>query len=424
LKSKHNSSFLKHVATLLRGNIFAQVIPILITPVITRLYSIEAIGVLAIFVSITSILGVVFPAGLEQAVILPKSQRRANRVVTLAFTSVAVMTLLVALGLFAFKTLWPENSVFRDLGMFIWIIPPVTACIASVNVLNQLHLRKSRIKEIANGTIAKFISLGSVQIVLGWIGAVGGGLVWGRVTSNIVQLIYLAKRIDFRHFRSSQSELMLTLRRYKKFPLFNIWGSLANISAIYMVAVLIALFYGTGEAGEFALMQRVLVIPVFLIGQAFGQIYYKQIVSEKIQMGNGRQAYLKSLAALTLFSILIFGSIYLFGTRAIDVFLGEKVSNVSTYVEILVPMFFIRFIASPLSMTLNAFERQEVNMLWQLSLLFSIIGVFIVAQQLQHDLPQLLKSYSVVVSIMYVIQLILTYKVASRGSVGLKAGQA
>lgn len=399
-------------------------IPILITPVITRLYSIEAIGVLAIFVSITSILGVVFPAGLEQAVILPKSQRRANRVVTLAFTSVAVMTLLVALGLFAFKTLWPENSVFRDLGMFIWIIPPVTACIASVNVLNQLHLRKSRIKEIANGTIAKFISLGSVQIVLGWIGAVGGGLVWGRVTSNIVQLIYLAKRIDFRHFRSSQSELMLTLRRYKKFPLFNIWGSLANISAIYMVAVLIALFYGTGEAGEFALMQRVLVIPVFLIGQAFGQIYYKQIVSEKIQMGNGRQAYLKSLAALTLFSILIFGSIYLFGTRAIDVFLGEKVSNVSTYVEILVPMFFIRFIASPLSMTLNAFERQEVNMLWQLSLLFSIIGVFIVAQQLQHDLPQLLRSYSVVVSIMYVIQLILTYKVASRGSVGLKAGQA
>ena len=75
-------------------------------------------------------------------------------------------------------------------------------------------------------------------------------------------------------------------------------------------------------------------------------------------------------------------------------------------------MFFIRYIANPLSMTLNAFERQELNMIWQVTLFASIVAVFLVSNLLNYDLTQLLRIYSVVVSIMYTIQIVLSFKIA------------
>ncbi|MBT4036281.1 MAG: oligosaccharide flippase family protein [Candidatus Marinimicrobia bacterium] len=412
MSSKSNSKFLGQVLVLLKGNTVAQIIPVIITPIITRLYSIESIGALAVFVSLSSIIAALSPAGLEQAVVLAHSNRRANRVILIAGMSVLIFSLLSLIIITIVKLAVPDNRLLIELNKFIWMIPIASALMASTNIINQYHLRYSELKKISNGVILKFTSLGVIQIGLGLLAKVESGLVWGRISSNIAQFLFVARNLNVKNFRSSRNEMVATLKRYKKFPIFTVWGTFANISAIYIVSVLIANYYSIKEAGEFALMQRVLVIPIFFIGQAFGQIYYKHIVAERHKTGFGLKSYRNAIALLSISGVVIFVPLYFFGIDFIDVFLGGKVEDISTYVKILAPMFFIRYIANPLSMTLNAFERQELNMIWQVTLFASIVAVFLVSNLLNYDLTQLLRIYSVVVSIMYTIQIVLSFKIA------------
>ena len=412
MRSKSYSNFLSQVLVLLKGNTVAQIIPIIITPIITRLYSIESIGALAVFVSMSSIIAALSPAGLEQAVVLANSHRRANRVVLIAGISVVIFSLISWLLITFFKTVAPSNRLLVELDKFVWLIPVASALMASTNILNQYHLRHSALKNISNGIILKFTSLGIIQVGLGLLTKIESGLVWGRISSNMAQFLFVSRSLKIKNFRSSRFEMIATLKRYKKFPIFTVWGTFANISAIYIVSVLIANFYSIREAGEFALMQRVLVIPIFFIGQAFGQIYYKHIIAERYKTGSGLKSYRNAIVLLSISGMMIFIPLYFFGIDFIDMFLGGKVEDISIYVKILAPMFLIRYIANPLSMTLNAFERQELNMVWQGALFASIIAVFFISNLLNYDLPQLLRIYSVVVSFMYTIQIGLSFKIA------------
>jgi len=59
LESTRSSSFAADVLKLVTGTTVAQVIAALASPLLTRLYGPEAFGLLALFTSITSIIGVV-----------------------------------------------------------------------------------------------------------------------------------------------------------------------------------------------------------------------------------------------------------------------------------------------------------------------------------------------------------------------------
>ena len=72
-----SSSFAANVLKLVTGTTFAQVIIVLASPLLTRLYGPEAFGFLALFTSITSIIGVIACMRYEMAIMLPKTDEEA-----------------------------------------------------------------------------------------------------------------------------------------------------------------------------------------------------------------------------------------------------------------------------------------------------------------------------------------------------------
>ena len=71
------SEFSKNVLTLVTGTTIAQSIPIAISPILTRIYTPEDFGVLALFISITTILGTIANGRYELAIVLPKRDNNA-----------------------------------------------------------------------------------------------------------------------------------------------------------------------------------------------------------------------------------------------------------------------------------------------------------------------------------------------------------
>ena len=66
-----NTEFSKNVLMLVTGTTVSQIIPIAISPILTRIYTPEDFGILALFMSLSMLFGSVASARYEQAIILP-----------------------------------------------------------------------------------------------------------------------------------------------------------------------------------------------------------------------------------------------------------------------------------------------------------------------------------------------------------------
>ena len=98
--SPRSSSFAADVLKLVTGTTLAQVVIILASPVITHLYSPEAFEILAIFTSITGILGVIACLRYEMAIMLPKTNEEAANLLDLCLLCVAVVSALTVPALY------------------------------------------------------------------------------------------------------------------------------------------------------------------------------------------------------------------------------------------------------------------------------------------------------------------------------------
>src|SRR5690606_30650583 len=91
---------LKNVFTLLSGTAFGQLIPILISPILTRLYTPEEIGTYSIFFATSNILAIVATGRLEFAILIPKARDESWDIALTSFVHLFLF-LCVFIGFFA-----------------------------------------------------------------------------------------------------------------------------------------------------------------------------------------------------------------------------------------------------------------------------------------------------------------------------------
>ncbi|SVD81723.1 uncharacterized protein METZ01_LOCUS434577, partial [marine metagenome] len=91
------SEFSKNVLTLVTGTTIAQAIPIAISPILTRIYTPEDFGVLALFISITTILGTIANGRYELAIVLPKRDNNALELTALSIIITIGFSLLLVI---------------------------------------------------------------------------------------------------------------------------------------------------------------------------------------------------------------------------------------------------------------------------------------------------------------------------------------
>jgi O-antigen/teichoic acid export membrane protein len=103
IKARLKDPFWKNVATLFSGSALAQALPIIILPVITRIYSKEALGFYFVYVAIGLLTQIVVSLQYQLAIMLPKETKDAYKVLSLNFILVSGISLLMFLGLFSWN---------------------------------------------------------------------------------------------------------------------------------------------------------------------------------------------------------------------------------------------------------------------------------------------------------------------------------
>ncbi len=108
-KSVKKTSFASDVLKLVSGTAFAQGLTICASPFLTRLYGPEAFGTLALFVSITSIIGAIACLRYELAIMLPESDEEAANLLGVSLCFVVLISILTV------PMVWLGRPIIPDL---------------------------------------------------------------------------------------------------------------------------------------------------------------------------------------------------------------------------------------------------------------------------------------------------------------------
>jgi O-antigen/teichoic acid export membrane protein len=146
--------------------------------------------------------------------------------------------------------------------------------------------------------------------------------------------------------------------RYVEYPTISAGSGLLNIASLHVPGLILASVFGLKVAAWFALGQRILTLPLTIIGNAVGQVYN----GHAAVLAREDPSALKKLFVKTSRELFITGCLTIVPAAclapfAIEVALGPEWSHAADYVVVLAPALIAQFVVSPVSGTL-AIQRR------------------------------------------------------------------
>lgn len=415
LEKFKSSSFLKNTLVLVSGTSIAQVIPILISPWLTRLYSPESFGILMVYVSYISILGVIASARYEKAIILPSEENEAKKLVILSqFFIVSFCFLLAFINIFFGKQLF-QLLHQEDLYPYSWLIIIGILVLGADQSYYHWANRISAYKSMSISKISSNISSGLSSLLFGYLHLEALGLILSKILGLIASTLSNLRTFSLKNFEEIKlSELKKLARAYIQFPLFLMPGHLLNAIALNGPPIVFALYYLETEVGYFALTQRVIMLPVAIIARSVGDVFRQKATEQYNTTGDFRKLYLKTLGALSLlailpFLVLIFAAPFLF-----SFVFGVEWETSGSFAQVLAILFLLQFITSPLTNTFIIAGKQKLEFVWQILFLVSSILPIVLGYYWFHDMYSSLILFAISRALVYLLSIFLTLPLSTK----------
>lgn len=357
-------TFAGDVIKLVSGTTLAQALGILATPILTRLYAPEAFGLLALFASIASLLGIVACLRYEYAIPLPERESDAAALVVACLGFTALIT-GITFTVVALAGEWMVAMLQApELGDLLWLIPVFVALSGIAMAFNFWHSRARRFGGISLANVLGAASTTGGKLGAGWAGyAHSGSLIVMTVVGQAITTTWLtvsALRHAGRLFLANAAfrPVWAQLVRYRKFPVYDVWGALLNNASWQVPALLFAACFSQAVVGFYALAFRFICLPMSLIGLSMSQVFYQRLSASRARgepLSPLVLGVFSRMAALGLFPALIFA---IAGPELFAVTFGAHWSEAGVYAQILSLWIGCWFVASPLGLALTALERQ------------------------------------------------------------------
>jgi O-antigen/teichoic acid export membrane protein len=171
-------------------------------------------------------------------------------------------------------------------------------------------------------------------------------------------------------------------RQYRRFPMFCVPADCLNGAAQQAPVVLLSLFFGPAVAGSFSLTHRVLSMPLVLLSQSIGGVFRQRASSQYNSRGDCRDVFSKTFKGLVLLSLVPFPLLFVAAPWLFCVVFGDQWRMAGEYARLLVPLFLVRFVSSPLTYVFYLREKQHYDLLGVTALLAASLSSMYVGNSL------------------------------------------
>jgi O-antigen/teichoic acid export membrane protein len=401
-------TFWKHVITVLGGTLGAQALPLAVAPLITRLCTPGQMGAFSLWLGVVAVTAVAATLRLEAAMILDHEEEQQRTCFRVVYYTATVTALLVtggallahAAGIPALRQL--TRSELLTLGMGTWLTAAMQTTLAYATSHGAFG-KAARAKVWGAGTIALS------QLVLLYLGAGSYGLLGGQLIGLCAGLgcaRVLLQPPTARIGPTLDADQRAYLLKHQAFWRFSLPSNLLNAMVSQLPMFLIGLRHGAAAAGLYALTQRVLYAPVSLLAASVLEVFKRQSVQEIRSVGHCAHAYRYTFKVLLSLAVGPSLLLFAFSPMLFAWIFGESWRDAGELAQILAPLYFLNFIASPLSYVFFITGKQKIDLVWQVALFVMTLSAFLSPGSLRENVLW----YSAGYSLLYLVYLHLSWQ--------------
>jgi O-antigen/teichoic acid export membrane protein len=284
-KLKPKSEFTRNVLTLMTGTTIAQAIPIAISPILTRIYTPQDYGIVALYMSIATIASIIATGRYEMAIMLPKKDTDAINILLLSIGITFLMSFISFLIIFLFNQEITNFLGNQDVSIWLYLVPVSVLLTGIYQGLRYWNNRKKYFKNLAKNTIIQAGTNSSLNLSFGFLGFGAGGLIFSGLIGKLISILFLSKiawNKDSQLLKSKNNlKIIALLKLHKKLPLFNLPNALIDTFRTSGINILIAKLFTISSLGHYSLAWRMVVTPASLIGNSLSQVLFQKLSSSK-----------------------------------------------------------------------------------------------------------------------------------------------
>ncbi len=349
------SGLVRNVLTLSTGSTIAQAIPVLISPILTRIFPVADFATLTVVTALISFLGVIICGRYEIAIGLPADDKEAKQLVYLSVTISVIVASVAMLLILIFNHPLARLLNNEAAAPYLLLIPIASLMYGINQALTYWNIRNRNYALMSSSRVSQSITNSGSSLAFGYSGWNFNGLVIGNILGNAAALMYSFFRtisyggITFKRSEFSKAHMKELAVKYSDLPKVN--GLHATVDMLQSTGVIfiISALFGNITTGLYGLTLRILQAPLTLIGSSFSIVFYKE-VSEKVTNKQRIDKLLKTtITTLALISFPIFLTIMIFGPDLFEFVFGAEWRESGVYAQIMSPWLFVNFISSPVS---------------------------------------------------------------------------
>lgn len=317
------SKMLKNVTKISSGTLIGQLISVVTVPVFTRIYGAEILGVWAFLNAIYLFVNSFSDLGLTFSIMTEKEEEKRERTYTVITSIVMIISILVSLIIGVVYTTIKTN----DTGLNIIFL--VIYSLIAIFTLQQTQVcytwlnKKEKYSVLMKNPIINNLTFAIFGIVLGLIGFKQYGYFVGWLLGQVITLIHMKKNLPKKSFCFEWNEYKVLFKENIQFLKYQLPANILNVLKNQLPTFLIERFFGTTILGYYSIATKVLNIPVVLLGNAVGRVFFQEssnMVTEGKPIGDFTYKSMKSMMKVGILPMI---ALVGFGKIAIVIFLGK-----------------------------------------------------------------------------------------------------
>lgn len=411
------SKFSRQVATLATGTSIAQIITIATSPIITRLFSPESLGVSALFISIIGPLAIISTLSYPTAIVLPRNQSQAVKLILLSIYLAVVFTfVLIILWLMSEQKI-SEIFDMNAIQSYAYLAPLAILGTSISGIISQWLIRNKSFLLISKIAIITAIITSAIKIIVGYYYPDPIVLIYSAIISYYISLFFIKfiqpdEFIEIKFFNFSKRkflQLYKTAIKYSDFLIYRTPQTLLNYLNHSISIFMLTLLFGLDSAGYYSLAFAVLSVPITVISGSVYQAIYPKINSVFLD-GQSIYPYLiKSILWLSVFGLLPTVTLIFFGKEIFTFIFGDEWEKTGIYVQFMSIALFFYYIGRPIFAAIPVLKLQRDLLFWEVCDLILRSALFYLAYKYNYNdvfvisLLSILSAINILALMMYVL---------------------
>ena len=371
LSSIVKSSGVRNFTKLLSANVVAQVIGLVVYPILTRMYAPEDFGLLNLFLSIGGVLAILSTAEYYYAIVLPKEEKDAEQVLGVGVLWLVATTVLVSLSVVFSR---PISLLFKspNLVSYYWLMPLYVFAMGAWNLLNYWYIRHKEYNPISRYQVSQNVLSSGGKLGMGWGGVLQGGMIYSVVVAPLISLLS--------SWVSARKTLLPALRRiswrgvceqacvYRNFPYFVLPRSFVNMLAGQMPILLLTPFFGGEAVGFLSLAILLGYTPIGTITRAIYQVMYQHTMEQVHEQKPIGQIFRKFILSASAIIIPVFVGLWFVLPDLTAWLLGAEWHVSGEYIRWMLPWLYVSLLSCSINYLFDVFMQQKWGLFFEVML--------------------------------------------------------